>query len=622
MPIISAMTETATAAPLAAGAMVPVALSGDTYKYDLGELARRQISVDDYGAVGDGTTTDTTAVQTALTATSGGVLRFTPGKTYKVGSGLVLSGSDVTIDARGATITSASTTLEAVLAVSGNRVKIIGGIWKLTAAHDNPWFFNFTGTNCELDGARLVKDPVAGHYHFYVRYTADGFIMRDCRTEGSNGFYIEASNVGCFNNHLVARATGGDDCFVLKAISDNCRNFRAEGNYIENYAAGLSVGSEIGVLGANDSTYSRTAGQFVFANNTLVNCSTIALIKPGGVAGADYRDGTAEDGVISNNTLLDLTGAKFERGIAITPGRGARVRRIYGWGNVVRARSIGGSGRLVGALDIFIINTAGGTTEADVSGVNLQVDFYDIYDGDTNHASRPGYPCTYVVAVSNETAATGTMSDIALDIRGHGSSEAGAFVGSGLDDAVTFRRLDLTKVNRTTAAQAGAYLLSRVAIEDATIQQESGNAYNLSTTGEIVSQMDQLYWIDQVTAGNADSQAPWFARKRCYVTKIEVTTNLAVTQSDANYSTFTLYNAADAFHLPTTKVTTGGASAPALNITANALVTMLESRTVSDATNQGRCFFAKDARLQIDKAETGTGATIRAARLRIHWAPY
>jgi hypothetical protein len=61
-------------------------------------------SVTSFGAVGDGTTNDATAIQTALTAAAGKVLLIPPG-TYNVPSALTLPAGGVTILAYGATFT-------------------------------------------------------------------------------------------------------------------------------------------------------------------------------------------------------------------------------------------------------------------------------------------------------------------------------------------------------------------------------------------------------------------------------------------------------------------------------------------------------------------------------------
>lgn len=652
------------------------------------------------GATGDGTTNDLTAIQAAVDSmTTGGTLRFPGAGTYYIASTLTIGVSNLVIDLRGATLKSDMTSLAGMVSVTGSNVTIKNGKIQLTGASDNPWEVNVTGENVTLDRVHLDKTPNAGHYHLYVRSGATGFTMRNSRTSGSNGIYVEANDFAFINNRFIGRSVGGDDAIALKSISQWVRGGLIQGNSFENLAYMCSIGSEIGVNQANDTSYTRGVSDIQIIGNRGKSVSGILYVKPGAIGAYDYRDGTVEDIICSNNEVYDATGSKFANGITLAPSRGARIRRITGKNNVINARAISGSGRKVGTVDCYLPdyrstihfnsggtytvavgNTITGATSGatgvvatvtltsgtwaggdaagylevtsktgafqaenlnvgantnvatvfgdqsapSVSDIDLQVEFNDIYNGAAYHATNsPGYPVTYGCAVERQTAAYGTLARLNFDIKVNGSAEAGALVHTSADDAVTFRNLQLRNVNQTGGtSQGGAYLLSRVQIDEASISQASGNAYNLGTTGAIVSKFDQMKWIEQVNAGNSDQQAPWFAPRRCYITKIEVTTNLAITQSDTNYSTFSMSNASTSFHTPTTKATAGTASAPSLNITANALVTMLDSKSVTDATNQANCFFAKDARLYIDKTETGTGATVRNARLRIHWAPY
>lgn len=138
-------------------------------------------------------------------------------------------------------------------------------------------------------------------------------------------------------------------------------------------------------------------------------------------------------------------------------------------------------------LDILNLDYAGGTNEPDISGVDIQLDFQDLYNGAANGGGAPGYPFTNVVAVSNATTATGTMSDITLDVRGNGSLEAGAFVGPGLDSAVRFDRLRLTNANTSNAAGQGIiYLRSIVDAVGAIVTATgTGALYTFTDTGAL-----------------------------------------------------------------------------------------------------------------------------------------
>lgn len=116
---ISDMTRTASTTALAAGAMVPVVIDGENYRYDLGTKLRATLSPEERGAVGDATgvagvgTNDQAAMQAALDELGddgGGTLVLTRGAVYRIAlttsvtnSGLVIP-DDVTLDLNGATL--------------------------------------------------------------------------------------------------------------------------------------------------------------------------------------------------------------------------------------------------------------------------------------------------------------------------------------------------------------------------------------------------------------------------------------------------------------------------------------------------------------------------------------
>jgi hypothetical protein len=576
-----------------------------------------------FGTVADGIVDDTAAIQAAVNwmeAAGGGELRLGSG-TFAVSGIVMMLGFDMTLDARGATLVSGDAGAKPAFYAGGDRTRIVGGTWKLTGAHDGTRAFDVEGRDCEFDGLRLVKEPEAGSYHAYVRHLADGFVMRNCRTEGSNGIFCEASRSAFLQNRFKGREAGGDDAIAIKGIQGFTRGVRIIGNEFENLAYFCSIGSEIGVLGADDPTYSRGVGDVVVAGNRGLACTGIALIKPGVTSIFDYRDGTVENVTISDNVLSDSDGAKFSRGIAITPARGARVRNVRGRGNIIRARAASQSGRLVGAVDFYIPSLGEGSAKASISDVDLQVLFDDPFDGASNDVSRPGFPVTGIVFAELADPALGEMSNIRLDVRGNGCTSSGVSIGSGLDDAFDFRNVVVTNTNRSAQSLGGFFADSRVRVGNAMIGSGSAFPYNLGSNGEIVSQVSNAFFFEQVIAGSDGTRRPWAAPRRCLVTKIELLSSLVINQSadDSNYTQFEIRNSSgtgNIFHTVSSKLT-GGQAFPA-----DTYNVLLLARSMTSDFSRGECFFAQDGVLGVTKNDFGSGRTVQNAYLRIHWTPY
>jgi len=119
-----------------------------------GPFSRGEYAVEAYGAVGDGTTDDSTSIQAcidAVVAAGAGTVKFTPGTDYYVGTGLVVDRGAATwmpvmvLDAYGATITAPTSLSDAIitLGVDGetqNNIHIRGGQWEYNG-------FGYTDTN-------------------------------------------------------------------------------------------------------------------------------------------------------------------------------------------------------------------------------------------------------------------------------------------------------------------------------------------------------------------------------------------------------------------------------------------------------------------------------------------
>lgn len=588
-----------------------------------------------FGAVGDGVADESASIQAALDyleGAGGGEIRMTKGSFIVSGTLLVL-GAGITIDATEATISSSDQASIPMVYIGGDRARIIGGTWKTTGGFGSPRPFDIEGRDVELNGAALVKEPEADGVQAYIRSSADGFTMMNCRTEGSNGIQLEASNSAILFNRFKARSAGGDDAIGIKAINKVTENIRIIGNSFENNAYFCSIGSQIGAYAANDPSYSSGVYNVVVEGNTGTACSGILYIKPGAIAGAagsgyDYRDGTVRQVVCSNNVLRDETGMKFARGVVLTPSRGGRIIGISGSGNIIEGRTPGGSGALVGALHCYVVrNSTDGSAPALIEDVDIEISYSDPYDGASNSAAAPGFPVQYFANFELSDSSYGSMRNVVLDVTGNGCNFTGIYVGSNLDDAVYIRRAQLTNVVADgSSAFAGIQYSSRIKLgTEISIKMASGsvaNAYKpiAGTTADIVSQCDFAYIGSSIPAGTDTGRViRWAAPRNGFVHKVDIVSSSAIGKStdDINYTQHEIRNeSGSSVSITASSKLTGGQAFPA-----NVFNTILDAANLS-GTRFNDCFFGKDNRLSYVKNDFGAGNDLRDVSIRVHWAPF
>lgn len=561
-----------------------------------------------------------------------------PGFVYPVANTVSLNIPGLLLDARGATLQSSILTSASALGVSASDITI-QGLRVLMALDDDP-YVNVAGANCTLDGVTIEKPDGAGGIQLYLRQQADGFRMKNCTIKGSNGIgFAECSNVEIIGNRFIGRTAGGDDAIAIKSINVPSVGWRIIGNYFENLAAAVSIGSEIGVRGAADPSYSRYVRGVVVMGNTLKNCISIGYIKPGavnmGVSAYDYRDGLVEAIVIKGNTLDDPSGTKFERAVAVTPGRGAKVRRLEIGPNTVTGRTTNSVGRHAGVADIYIVDSTGslGTADASVSGVSLKGTFHDPWNGVANGVGgAPGYPIGNLVTVEKQNTAYGSVSDITFEIDGNGCSASGIVIQPSLDDAVYIKRAHLTNVGASgTGIVGGISVASRVKVgTDISITVsaagQSPYLFHVAGSGDIVcpEYTDPVY-LGTMAATATPSTAVLAEKGRCELIAIDMLTSNALAQDATNNTGLTLANldlAGTGFGGWSSNTTGASGSNKRSAVVANTLTQLYHRRDVTVAADQAQALFARDGRLQIAKSFSGTGGALNDTRVRVRTAPY
>jgi hypothetical protein len=473
------------------GSLLPSPIASAALGYSaIEDQLASAVSIEDFGASPDNRPiANTEAINAAITAVEGGShLRGVrvPVGTYPVCGPIIFQRGNVALFMEGAVLKgsgkgSGSSHVPGVRIVTSNNarnVRIIGGHLIETSGSRSSYLFDIRGRDISVDGTCFEKAPHAFRsYMGYIRGNTSRVSFDRFRFKGGNGVYIEGRDHRFTNFDMEAPPPpGGDDSFALKAIAGITNNIRIGPGTTRNYAAVISIGSEVGRLRSDDAAYSRAVRNVVVRDVVAEDCSHVALIKPGGISVYDYRDGLVEDVLIQNVTLTDLTGAKFQRGVAITASRGAQVRRISVRNVSITARAHAAhTVPTVGAVDCYIIDYPG--DPATISDIDAQVRYTDPYAGAPNGPGRPGHPVQYIARAALQRPGKGRMARIAFDIEGNGSKELGFLIGAGLDDAVEVRRAVLRNVSvspSSTLARGGIFSRSRLRLGNLDVIPRNG----------------------------------------------------------------------------------------------------------------------------------------------------
>ena len=316
-------------------------------------------NVKDYGAVGDGTTDDTTAIQAALTAvpTAGGVLYFPPSANpYICGSlagrsNLVVQGPGMgaaTVKQKAGTAVgpfdwgSYPTVTDVEirdLTLDGNKANVTGG-------RGIQWV---TSTRVRAVRVRVVNSYYQGIFAFQCTDPA----VIDCETD-STGFSATTNGVGmgiAFNAGVRARCIGNRVSNANDAGLGGSGTACTDSVFADNVVVSPSF---IGIAMASGGAGNTITGNTVtstgdngidIANctDTVVHGNTIQSAGHAGIAG-DWSTSTANTWVnvtISGN-MIHTTGATYQGCTLGGPAGAGGVRGIAFAGNVMNA--LGGHG--------------------------------------------------------------------------------------------------------------------------------------------------------------------------------------------------------------------------------------------------------------------------------------
>ena len=257
-----------------------------------------------------------------------------------------------------------------------------------------------------------VYDPGGDFQLGFVRPEAKG--SRFLRFKSSGGSEIVIYAPGTVFDGFDVTGIFGDDGFVIKAPGSQAYDIQVINGTIRNSASILSIGSEVGVLRADDPAYGSFVRGVRVANVIGENVAYGLYIKPGALKN-DYRHGLVEN-IDFQASIVDWTGAKFRAGARIDAARGAIVRDVD-VKLTIHARAIDARARNAG-LRINAIDKGGGAALPTIDRIKADLVLTDPYKGAPNGRGAPGYPMDFAVNLAASEGATVGRVDLWLQVDG------------------------------------------------------------------------------------------------------------------------------------------------------------------------------------------------------------
>lgn len=301
---------------------------------------RTVITPEQFGAVGNGTTDDTTALQNMFNAAAAKDIYLNPAKQYKHTAVLTLSANDVRVFGGGTLLATAEQTSEVL--VSGARVTFEGITLKMSSTTQR-WTeyekmkLRVTGANFTARGILIDGSAAAGVYVGGATY----FRFDNCRVQNTraDGFFIsEASAYGVLTG-CIADTTGDDGFSVVSYDSAPVHHITNIGARVMNsQARGMSVvgGSDITYTGFTINT-TVAAGLYLGTENDTYEDTLRVSVSAGTIINANTDAGTGHGAVLIITDGTHTTSGIDINGVNIrdTPGTAPRVIGIQRWNSAV-----------------------------------------------------------------------------------------------------------------------------------------------------------------------------------------------------------------------------------------------------------------------------------------------
>jgi hypothetical protein len=318
---------------------------------NVGDKLAQTVSVMDFGAVGDGVTDDTAAIQLALNS-GASVINFPQG-TYIIDGGLTLTAPDTTLICTGATIKlKNNASLKRMLNITGANCTVDGGTWDGNKANGNNTGSGFDSYNVFMFADRCTVKNINSINTFGIGIKGFGNYLsalnnRIRNTESYGIFFDGNTLVSHTGNRAIGNTIDMSEGFITTQnvgqgilftagsgqaqidweLSNN--NIIGPQTSVQDQAINLGVRGRNGIVSNNTTRYGAMgfseggANTIIDGNRFLELAGTVRYgIEPSGGAGVISNNvvTNALRGVIASGNLnfdgLTITGNHLEAGTA------------------------------------------------------------------------------------------------------------------------------------------------------------------------------------------------------------------------------------------------------------------------------------------------------------------
>lgn len=288
------------------------------------------VSVKDFGALGDGATNDSAAVQAAIDSTAAGI--YFPAGTYLLSTQLTGAGSKKYYSDQGAILKAGATMNSILYLLDVSNVEICGLEFNgnsNTLSNIRAYTNSATQTNLNIHHCTSYStktDATLQYGNIEVsklassRWTKVRICNNDFRTSGTHGSIVAYADGVMFTDNLVSTATNHGfeavDCTNViekgNVVSDctlsglgvgtHCKNWIIQGNVISNCGGDGSITAE------------HNSVDGIIDGNVIFDCNTQGINVSFGTAIAAPFD-KVQNIIVSNNNMVCKSGVTTKIGI-------------------------------------------------------------------------------------------------------------------------------------------------------------------------------------------------------------------------------------------------------------------------------------------------------------------